>query len=116
MSQGEPGGIAFFSHSSNVAGAERALVSAVELARDAGHAVAVYLPGDGPLVRDLEELDVPWEQYELVRQCNPTPEECAVDSWARVWPGLPQRVGSVQKSLQRRRTRLVYVNTIYPVE
>jgi len=116
MSHGPPGGIAFFSHSSSVAGAERALVCAVEMARDAGHEVAVYLPGDGPLARELEEHQVPWERYELIRQCNPTPEECAVDSWGRVWPGFPQRVAAVRDSLERRRTRLVYVNTIYPVE
>ena len=116
MSQGPPRGIAFFSHSANVAGAERALVGAIELARDAGHEAVVYLPGDGPLARELEALGVPWERYDLVRQCNPTPEECAVDSWGQVWSGVAERVAAVQDSLRRRRVRLVYLNTIYPVE
>jgi len=116
MSQETPGGIAFFSHSSNVAGAERALIAAVGAARDAGHEVVVYLPEDGDLARELDALEVPWERYENIRQCNPTPEEYAVDSWRHVWPGLPRRVASVQDSLRRRRARLVYVNTIYPVE
>ncbi len=117
MSQGESGGIAFFSHSANVAGAERALVAAVQLARDAGREVAVYLPEHGPLARELEALDVPWEPYELIRQCNPAPAMCdAVYAWKRIWPGLAGRVASVTESLRRRRIRLVYVNTIYPVE
>jgi glycosyltransferase involved in cell wall biosynthesis len=116
MSHGESGGIAFFSHSSNVAGAERALLIAVDQARDAGHEVVVYLPEDGPLVREVEALGVPCERYELVRQNNPTPEEFAVHSWRHVWPGLSRRVASVRDSLRRRRIRLVYVNTIYPVE
>jgi glycosyltransferase involved in cell wall biosynthesis len=116
MSYGQPGGIAFFSHSSNVAGAERALVVAVEQARHAGHESVVYLPGDGPLVHELEELEVPWEHYEFVQQFSPTPESFAPEAWRGIWPGLAARVASIRGSLQRRRTRLVYINTIYPVE
>ena len=116
MSHGPPGGIAFFSHSSNVAGAERVLVVAVEQARRSGHEAVVYLPGDGPLAREMESLGVPWERYELVQQFDPTPEVFAQAAWKRIWSGLPLRVASIRDSLQRRRTRLVYINTIYPVE
>jgi glycosyltransferase involved in cell wall biosynthesis len=116
MSHGQPGEIAFFSHSSNVAGAERALVVAVEHVRRSGHDVAVYLPGDGPLARELERLEVPWERYEFVQQFTPMPAHLLPDSWRRIWPGFVERVASIRSTLERRRTRLVYVNTVYPVE
>ena len=92
------------------------MVIAVEHVRRSGHEVVVYLPGDGALSRELEKLEVPWERYEFVQQFTPSPAPLVWDSWRRTWPGLPERIASVRSSLQRRRTRLVYVNTVYPLE
>ena len=108
--------IAFFSHSSGVAGAERAMVHAVQEALARGHRPVVYLPGAGPLAEELAGLGVPTETFEYFRHFDAVPDWWTVNHWRNIWSGFGARVASVQAQLASRDVSLVVVNTIWPVE
>ena len=116
MTSETPATTAFFSHSAGVAGAERAMVYAVEEARRRGHSPVVYLPGEGPLAEELAGLGVPTEVYPAHKQFDAVPDWWTVQHWRNIWSGFAERVAATRALLESRGTRLVYVNTIYPVE
>ena len=63
--------ICFFSHSSQLGGAERSLLELItELIRDYGVICSVFLPNDGPLRKKLEEVGATTLRFEYDSWCD----------------------------------------------
>jgi glycosyltransferase involved in cell wall biosynthesis len=116
MAPTRPPRIAFFSHSAGVAGAERALVHAIQQAAASGCAVRAYLPGEGPLRGELDALGVPNTFFPTVKQFDVVPDWWTIQHWHNMWIGFGERVAALRAELSAAEVDLVYVNTIYPVE
>ena len=101
MSHGQPGELAFSSHSTNAAGAERALAVAAESAREAGHAPVLFLPGNDPKAGELAALGVPTGHCALVQRIHPMSDSMTIEAWERIWAGLARHVASIREQTQR---------------
>ncbi|MEK7704764.1 MAG: hypothetical protein AAB426_07365, partial [Myxococcota bacterium] len=79
--------VALVSHSPDLAGAERFLVSAATVLRDAGHEITVFVPCPGALERRLHERGIVTERARVhwwarYRYPRPWPRRMLSAAWS----------------------------------